>query len=601
MKVNVMAEVALMLLLVGTLAVPFESESVHASPAGPAPDIIYPSDGSMVTGIILIEANQTNPALSYLNVSYALFEYSADGTEWFFIDNKTDAIGGDLTQISPDTWNVRWDTDPLPSGLYLIRVTMEDDVGNVGTDEIGVEVNKPPVAVTTASYDASYLVTFNGSESYDVDGEVLNWTWNLGDGTMASGPVVQHRYEVVCPQSTYHVSFTVTDNSGLENTSLYFWNYHFLPYLLDDTCCVKVKDLKIKTAWDDNSGKKGDGKEAWPLKEKKLGKLSKSRFAFEIEASIEGDPKCVHVEKQEVKATWSLDGKIGHKTWQPTKGEPKEYPQSGKDYGPDEEKEGEEGGPYSEPWTYKEHLADKGKIIWFDDPGMNEALGKAGDWMKADFKVTVVGCDGNGFILTFHYEWTFCTKDPEITDIKKEVVKKVQGEIKPKQSYDVTLTPMTINAHLGEHAMWYWKTLDPEPAYMQVLFPPVNNPFNLTEGFNRTVPPNNLPYNLIETPPIAKLGTFNYTISFYSANWTLLWTTQNTVIHVYRYVQGDVNMDEIVDIFDMVSGALAFGSHGRWGTTSADPNWNPEADLYGDNIIDLFDLVTIALNFGKTA
>lgn len=60
------------------------------------------------------------------------------------------------------------------------------------------------------------------------------------------------------------------------------------------------------------------------------------------------------------------------------------------------------------------------------------------------------------------------------------------------------------------------------------------------------------------------------------------------------YIQGDVNHDTIVDIFDLVLVASAYGS------TPEDPNWNPNADINGDSIVDIFDLVIVATHYGET-
>ena len=57
---------------------------------------------------------------------------------------------------------------------------------------------------------------------------------------------------------------------------------------------------------------------------------------------------------------------------------------------------------------------------------------------------------------------------------------------------------------------------------------------------------------------------------------------------------GDLNDDGVVDIFDVVIIAKAFGSE------PGDDNWNQLADLNGDDIVDIFDVVTISKNFGKT-
>ena len=57
---------------------------------------------------------------------------------------------------------------------------------------------------------------------------------------------------------------------------------------------------------------------------------------------------------------------------------------------------------------------------------------------------------------------------------------------------------------------------------------------------------------------------------------------------------GDVNLDWIVDIVDIVIIALAFGS------TPIDPNWNPHADIAAEyGLIDIVDIVLAAIHFGE--
>jgi len=52
----------------------------------------------------------------------------------------------------------------------------------------------------------------------------------------------------------------------------------------------------------------------------------------------------------------------------------------------------------------------------------------------------------------------------------------------------------------------------------------------------------------------------------------------------------DVNGDGIVDIYDVVIVATAFGSQ------SGNPNWNPVADLNEDTLVDIYDIVVVAKN-----
>lgn len=55
---------------------------------------------------------------------------------------------------------------------------------------------------------------FDASASVDEDGEITSFTWDLGDGATASGPVATHVYEVA---GTYDVTLAVGDNRGAED------------------------------------------------------------------------------------------------------------------------------------------------------------------------------------------------------------------------------------------------------------------------------------------------------------------------------------------------------------------------------------------------
>jgi len=64
---------------------------------------------------------------------------------------------------------------------------------------------------------------------------------------------------------------------------------------------------------------------------------------------------------------------------------------------------------------------------------------------------------------------------------------------------------------------------------------------------------------------------------------------------MYELADVDIDFNGMVDIFDIVQLALAFGSK------PGDPNWNLEADINLDGTIDIFDIVQIALKFGSQA
>lgn len=101
------------------------------------------------------------------------------------------------------------------SGTYDVKLTVRD---NSGTDcaEVSarskVIVNEPPVAVHPDDiFTCSSTVEFDGSQSYDPDGKVVEYLWNFGDGTIGSGLKVAHLYP---EKGVYNVTLTVRDDSG---------------------------------------------------------------------------------------------------------------------------------------------------------------------------------------------------------------------------------------------------------------------------------------------------------------------------------------------------------------------------------------------------
>ena len=89
--------------------------------------------------------------------------------------------------------------------------------------------NRAPTALFTASPpggEAPLDVLLDASASWDLDGDIVRYTWDLGDGDSASGPLVGHTYEL---DGVYLVTLTVEDDDGAEDsTSL------LLPVAVDD-------------------------------------------------------------------------------------------------------------------------------------------------------------------------------------------------------------------------------------------------------------------------------------------------------------------------------------------------------------------------------
>jgi PKD repeat protein len=106
-----------------------------------------------------------------------------------------------------------------------VTLTVTDDggLGDTATHMIAIEelvLNQPPMAVINGPRKGvlGELLTFDGSSSSDLDGAILSYTWDFGDGTTDRGINVSHSYS---PAGTYNVTLTVTDDDGLSDTSTY--------------------------------------------------------------------------------------------------------------------------------------------------------------------------------------------------------------------------------------------------------------------------------------------------------------------------------------------------------------------------------------------
>ncbi len=108
-------------------------------------------------------------------------------------------------------------------GTYTVSLTVTDDVGETDTTtamaDIGSAPNVPPIADPNGPYTGTVgsSVTFDGSGSSDIDGTIVSYSWDFGDGNTNTGltPSNSHTYATV---GTYTVSLTVTDDGGATNT-----------------------------------------------------------------------------------------------------------------------------------------------------------------------------------------------------------------------------------------------------------------------------------------------------------------------------------------------------------------------------------------------
>lgn len=140
----------------------------------------------------------------------------------------------------------------------------------------------------------------------------------------------------------------------------------------------------------------------------------------------------------------------------------------------------------------------------------------------------------------------------------------------------------------------------------------VKNEGSVTETFSVTLQNN---VTTIETKPVTLPANTNTTIIFnwdtssvlpgdYQISATATSVPEEThltdnsktdgIIAIRIPLIGDINVDFIVDDYDLALLKLAYGA------TPTEPNWNADADLNKDGIIDILDLRILSENYGNT-
>ena len=122
-----------------------------------------------------------------------------------------------MAPLSPGTYTLTSDVRAKPVGAESELLMSSGLSINV------TEPNEVPVALfvpqpLSAALAPGTAVVFNGSTSFDLDGDITDYRWNLGDGTTLNGAgrsIVEHTYEEA---GTYSVSLTVVDDKGAEST-----------------------------------------------------------------------------------------------------------------------------------------------------------------------------------------------------------------------------------------------------------------------------------------------------------------------------------------------------------------------------------------------
>lgn len=218
-------------------------DGTQVNDAGPTPSHTYTAANSYTVSLTVRDDDgDSDSATAGVTVSVAPnVPPTADaggpyaGTEWAAL--AFDGSGSDDT----DGTIVRYDWDfgdgsqsdnagPTPShtyttpDTYTVTLTVTDDDGDTDSDTASVTISDAPNFSPTADAGGPYsgyegnALTFDGSASDDIDGSLVRYDWDFGDGTQVddAGPGPSHTYAAM---GDYTVTLTVTDNESATDTA----------------------------------------------------------------------------------------------------------------------------------------------------------------------------------------------------------------------------------------------------------------------------------------------------------------------------------------------------------------------------------------------
>jgi RHS repeat-associated protein len=143
-----------------------------------------------------------------------LLSSDSDGSiasyEWNFGDPSSGVANSATGAMPIHTYAV--------AGNYTITLVVKDNQGASAsvTSVVKVALNKPPVAVFTASPEsgpAPLMVVLNASQSSDQDGTVDTFIWDFGDGSSGNGAQVNHTFN---QPGQFTIKLSVRDDKGAQ-------------------------------------------------------------------------------------------------------------------------------------------------------------------------------------------------------------------------------------------------------------------------------------------------------------------------------------------------------------------------------------------------
>lgn len=174
------------------------------------------------SGVFWLHVLETDVNLCTAKDSVLVEVYPKPNPFIYSVGNATLCVGDSMTLISDSVyttllWNNGLNTDSIQvfnSGNYFVVVADTNGCSNV-SNSIEVDFNPRP----NADFWVDGVCFENESNLIDAStissGNIVNWIWNLGDGSFGNGAIVSHLYSDV---DVYPVSLLVQSDAGCEDS-----------------------------------------------------------------------------------------------------------------------------------------------------------------------------------------------------------------------------------------------------------------------------------------------------------------------------------------------------------------------------------------------
>ena len=169
--------------------------------------------------------------ISFLSKPHAIADADeaviAEGETLQFYGNESWDEDGNIVNY---TWNFgdgkyNYTANPIhiftENGEYNVTLTVRDNNNLEDTYILSIFVNKPPIASVTISSTTIMLgetITFDATDSYDLDGDIDFYYWNFDDGRTSNQMVKEHTYT---NSGIFNVSLKLIDNLNDISTTYY--------------------------------------------------------------------------------------------------------------------------------------------------------------------------------------------------------------------------------------------------------------------------------------------------------------------------------------------------------------------------------------------